>query len=75
MCRCEYYCYIFKFDRCPCGPEGFDIGVTREARRRCIGNFEDGAFWGVDDDTECQFSVSARKLCNLAYVCVALFMM
>ena len=49
--------------------------MTREARRQCIGNFEDGAIWGVDDDTECQFSVSARKLCNLALVCVALFIM
>lgn len=55
--------------RCPCGPEDFDIGVQRFARRHCGGTFVDGAVWEKPKDDECRmFSLSARKLCQLALV-------
>ncbi len=55
--------------RCPCGPEGFDIGVRRYATRKCGGTFIDGAQWNKPDDDECSlFTLSARKLCELASV-------
>ena len=60
----NYYYY-----RCPCGPEDFDIGVERFATRNCIGTFINGANWEEPDDSECRmFSLSARKLCQLASV-------
>ncbi|XP_019856351.1 PREDICTED: adhesion G-protein coupled receptor G6-like [Amphimedon queenslandica] len=52
--------------RCPCGPEGFDIGVIRNATRKCGGNFENGAVWESPIDEACNFSTSARELCALA---------
>jgi hypothetical protein len=53
--------------RCPCGPEGFDIGVVRNATRRCEGNFTFGAIWGEPDYTGCSnFTSNTRRLCNLA---------
>ena len=55
--------------RCPCGPDDFDIGVRRFATRLCGGTFIDGAMWLEPDDDECSmFSLSARRLCELASV-------
>ena len=62
-----FYCY----NRCPCGPEDFDPKVVRNAIRRCEGNFESGAEWGLVNDNECsEFGATARMLCNLALVCI-----
>jgi hypothetical protein len=55
--------------KCPCGPEGFDIGskVPRNASRKCIGNFNNGAIWAEPDYTGCSnFTSNTRRLCNLA---------
>ena len=59
--------------RCPCGPEDFDIGVVRNATRFCGGTFNDLAEWSSPVDAACNFSVAARKLCQLAFVSLRYF--
>ena len=53
--------------RCPCG--GIDLGNGNlEARRYCGGTFSEGAQWEDGFVTPCNFSDTAREICNLANV-------
>ena len=54
--------------RCPCGPEDFDIGLVLNATPFCGGTFGDLAMWDPPMDAKCNFSVTARNLCQLAFV-------
>ena len=57
--------------RCPCGPEGENpLPPQSVATRRCGGNYTDGAEWGPQMCTECQFSDSRLQLCALLEVCL-----
>ena len=56
--------------RCPCGPEGENpLPPQSVATRRCGGNYDDGAEWGPQMCTECQFSDDRFQLCELLEVC------
>ena len=48
---------------CPCG-ENIPTG-NLQATRYCTGNFQDGAHWEDPNDSPCDFSDIARKLCTL----------
>ena len=51
---------------CPCN---LTLGSTvLRATRTCGGNFQTGARWDNPMDSNCDFSVIARRLCRLANV-------
>ena len=61
--------------RCPCGPEGENpLPSQPVTTRQCEGNYDNGARWGPQMCTECQFSGIRTSLCQLLnvrmYVCI-----
>ena len=53
---------------CPCGSVSSIVGVSLRATRYCGGNFVSGAQWEEPDVSPCDFSDTARQICQLASV-------
>lgn len=52
---------------CPCG--GVDLNSTGLiATRQCGGSYTSGAIWLMPNDIRCNFSITTRRICDLARV-------
>ena len=50
---------------CPCGNFTLVGGARLNASRYCGGNFTEGAQWEAPQDMACNFTETARRLCQL----------
>lgn len=54
-------------EECPCGVLNLS-STSFKANRTCGGTFDNGARWMAPNDSPCNFSITARRLCHLSMV-------
>ncbi len=55
---------------CPCGNISLSGDTQSNATRYCGGNFTAGAVWEKPQDERCNFTETARRLCQVIEVCM-----